>query len=210
MAAETLDSRTAIIAISGTQGAGKTTVVSLLARRFARGAHIEADTLQQMILSGCVWPDAATTTADSPEITGEPGVQVRLRLHNACLLARSFADAGITAVIDDIIIGERLGQLLEELDGIDFMLIQLTPSLDVVRERERGRGTTLYEEWEWLDRELRENTRRLGLWLDTSNQTRDETVDEILRRMWTEALVSAVAAEPRLGPPRPATGERHG
>jgi hypothetical protein len=39
-----------------------------------------------------------------------------------------------------------------------------------------------------LDRYLRAETPRIGLWLDTSEQTPDETVDEILARR-AEALV---------------------
>ncbi|MER7129260.1 hypothetical protein [Streptosporangium saharense] len=40
-----------------------------------------------------------------------------------------------------------------------------------------------------LDAVLRERTPRLGLWLDTSEQTPEETVEEILARAWTEARV---------------------
>jgi hypothetical protein len=63
------------------------------------------------------------------------------------------------------------------------------PRAEVVRERERGRGTALWTEWEWLIEEIEQRTRRLGLWLDTSEQTPDETVAEILRRAWTEGAV---------------------
>jgi hypothetical protein len=43
--------------VTGTPGAGKTTAARLLAGRFPRGAHIEADSLHQMIVSGRLWPD---------------------------------------------------------------------------------------------------------------------------------------------------------
>jgi hypothetical protein len=69
----------------------------------------------------------------------------------------------------------------------------LRPSLDVVRERETGRGTRLFEEWEWLD-DVIERTPRVGLWLDTSRQTAEQAVDEIMRRAWDEALVAPEAA----------------
>ncbi len=39
-----------IIAVTGIQPAGKTTVARLLAPRFERGVHIEADLLQHMSL----------------------------------------------------------------------------------------------------------------------------------------------------------------
>jgi len=40
-----------------------------------------------------------------------------------------------------------------------------------------------------MDDEIRKRTRRIGLWIDSSEQTADETVDEVLRRCWTEGLV---------------------
>ena len=182
-----------LFVVSGTQGAGKSTVAQLLARRFDPGAWISADALQKMIVSGGVWPaaDAYSGTAER---------QLWLRLKNACLLGQSFVANGISAVIDDIVIGSRLDELLLHLAGEQFVFVMLTPRLDVVRERERGRGTALWEQWEWLDDELRTKTRRIGLWLDSSDQTPDETVDEIVARAWTDGLVEA--------PPRPTGGFR--
>jgi hypothetical protein len=104
---------------------------------------------------------------------------------------------GITAVVDDIVIGTRMDDLLDELAGESFVFVMLMPRLEVVRERERGRGTSLWEQWETLlDDELRNGTQRLGLWLDSSDQTPEQTVDEILARAWTEGLVQAPARQP--------------
>ena len=168
-------SQPTIVVISGTQGAGKSTVARLLAGQFERGAWVSSDALQRMIVSGGRWPEGADMSADAAS-------QLRLRLHNACLLARSFVAAGITAVVDDIVIGERVDQLLEELAGEPFVFVMLLPSAEVVRERERSRGTELWREWEWLDGVIREQTRRIGLWLDTSEMTAEETVEAILAR----------------------------
>ncbi len=165
------------------QGAGKTTVAGLLARRFARGVHVSADVVQRMIVSGAQWKSQR-----GPE--DEADRQLRLRLHNICLLGASFYDAGFTAVLDDIIIGARVQHLLEEMAGRPFIFVMLTPTLDAVREREAGRGTKLYEQWGWMDEEARTGTPRIGLWVDSSAQTADETVDEILRRGWSNGLVS--------------------
>jgi chloramphenicol 3-O-phosphotransferase len=198
LADSALDSRRAIFAISGTQGAGKTTVSSMLARRFERGVHISADTLQKMIVSGGEWPLASQTNANT-DTQGEAGDQLRLRLHNMCLLGRSFYDAGFTVVLDDIIVGSRMQHLLVDLAGVDVMFVMLTPPLETVRDRERQRGTELWREWEWLTESVERTTPRVGLWLDTSAQTPEETVDEIMRRAWGEALVQPQRAGARGG-----------
>lgn len=177
-----LDPRHALFVVSGMQGAGKTTVAALLARRFVRGVHVSADVLHKMILSGGQWKSERGPEEDAD-------AQLRLRLHNTCLLGASFFDAGFTAVLDDIIIGARVQHLLEELAGRSFIFVMLTPSLDAVKLREAGRGTRLHEQWGWMDEEIRSGTRRIGLWIDTSAQTADETVDEIMARVWTDGLV---------------------
>jgi predicted kinase len=172
----------ALFVLSGTQGAGKSTVSRLLAGRFERGAWVSSDALQRMVVSGGRWPEGAEMSPDAAR-------QLRLRLRNACLLARSFVAAGITAVVDDIVIGDRVEELLEELAGQPFVFVMLLPRREVVRERERGRGTELWRGWEWLDDVIRNETRRIGLWLDTSDMTAEETVEAILAR-WEEGLVT--------------------
>jgi chloramphenicol 3-O-phosphotransferase len=174
----------AVVVISGIQGAGKSTVADRLARRLPRAARVSSDALQEMIVSGGRWPESRVPSEDAAH-------QLRLRLRHACLLARSFVGAGFTAVVDDIVLGERVEDLLAELAGGRFIFVMLTPRLEVVRERERGRGSHLYRNWGWLDEELRHATRRLGLWLDSSAQSAEETAEEVLRRAWEEGWVEA-------------------
>jgi chloramphenicol phosphotransferase-like protein len=132
---------------------------------------------------------ARASKRKTSDFEGEAGRQLRLRLHNTAVLARSFLDAGFTVVLDDIVVGDRLGHLLAELGGVDFLFVLLTPSLAAVRDREHERGTELWREWEWLSDAVTSTTPKVGLWLDSTGQTPEETVDEIMRRAWDEALV---------------------
>lgn len=169
-----------IIVVTGIQAAGKSTIARLLAERFARGVHVEADTLQRMIVSGGAWVD------EPGEPSGEAARQLRLRLKHMCLLGRSFAAAGFTAVLDDIILGERWHELRAELRGVPFSLVVLAPRREVVTAlRDAGRAKPpLGEAWAtYLDDILRATMAGVGLWIESSDQTPDETVDEILRRL---------------------------
>ena len=172
---EPLDPR--ILIISGLPGAGKSTAARLLASQMARCALVEADELQEMIISGGVWPDGSQTIGHEAES------QLRLRLHNACLLARSFAEHGFSAVIDDIVIGRRLEQALLELAGIPFGFVMLLPDFELVQERWRSIGSPFVDRWQWIDDEIRTRTKRVGLWLDTTDLTPEQTVGEILGRI---------------------------
>jgi len=167
----------ALIVVSGIMAAGKSTVARVLASRFARGVHIEADTLQRMIVAGSVGVGAPG------QPTGEAARQLRLRLRNMCLLGRSFYEAGVSVVLDDIILGERWHEVQDDLRGLPIALVVLAPSPDVVaRERDRGRAQAPQgAAWAaYLDGELRATMAGIGLWIDSSDQTPEETVAAIL------------------------------
>ena len=86
-------------------------------------------------------------------------------------------------------VGWRVDELRAELADVDFMFVMLTPDIETVRSRERLRGTELWREWEWLTVEFLTSDQGIGLRIDSSGQSADETVDEIMRRAWDEALV---------------------
>lgn len=169
--------RAPIIVVTGIQAAGKSTVARMLAGHFERAVHIEADVLQRMIVSGSALPQQP----GEPE--GEPARQLRLRLAHLCMLGRSFAGAGFTAVLDDIIMGSRWTDLQDELRGYRLHVIVLAPEIDAVLARDRARPKrTLGEGWaRYLDGELRRTMSGVGHWLDTTGQTPAQTVAKLVR-----------------------------
>ncbi len=172
-----------IIVISGLPGAGKTTTARLLAETLPRAAHVEADEMHKLIRSGALSPKGR-------DMSDEATRQLRLRLHNACLLGRSFSAAGFDATIDDIIMGDRVDHLLDEMQGHPFHLVTLLPDFEVVVDRWRAIGSPFIEAWQWMDEEIRERTTRHGLWLDTTSMNPEEVVAEVIDRVDEAAVRS--------------------
>lgn len=174
----------AIILVTGIQAVGKSTVARLLASRFARGAHVEGDALHHMIVAG----DESVQEPGEPQ--GEAARQYFLRLKQMCLVGRSFYEAGFTVALDDIVLGESWRYVQEQLEGAPFSLVVLAPRVAVVtQQRDLTRAKRpLGEAWAvYLDQALRAEMVGNGLWLDTSNQTPEETVEEILRSLWPDS-----------------------
>jgi hypothetical protein len=175
-------SERAIFLINGTQGAGKSTVARLLASRFDRGVCIDADDLLRLIVSG-----AAPL---QPPLSPEAEDQLRLRARVASQLADTHFAGGFTVVIAEIFVG-RLDHFRSDIRSRPLFLVNLAPSLDVVRRRNEARpNKNVFEPWSpIIDREMRHKMSAIGLWLDNSNQSPEETVDEILRRCWKEGML---------------------
>ena len=170
-----------VIVVSGVPGAGKSTIAPLLASRFDRGVHVEADALQRMIVSGARWP--------GEEPLPEGYRQLRLRGRNACLLADSFREAGFTPVIDDIVVGSRLDEYLHDLRARPVYFVLLLPDLETLRKRnaERAKSDVFYQA-ESLDPVAR--VQAPGLRIDTSGQSPQQSVDAILARLESDARIA--------------------
>jgi predicted kinase len=161
--------------VTGIPGAGKTTVSRALALRFPRAAHIEADLLQEMIVSGGKWP--------RPGPDREADDQLHLRARNAALLANSFAAAGFVPVLDDVVVGaRRLALYQDALEVPTVHVIVLAPPLEVALERDEARGyKRVGATWAHLDVHQRRELAGIGVWIDTGELDIEATVDEALR-----------------------------
>ncbi|MEW9554664.1 AAA family ATPase [Nonomuraea sp. NPDC050783] len=163
--------------ITGIMASGKSTVAQRLAERLPRAAHVRGDAFRRMVVSG----RADMTPEPSPEALR----QLRLRHRLAAAAADLYAEAGFTPVVQDLVLGPDLAGFARLIRTRPLRVVVLAPDPAVVAERERARPKTGYGGG-WtpalLDDVLRRETPRLGLWLDTSLQTPEETVAEIITR----------------------------
>ena len=155
--------------ITGVPGAGKSTVARLMASSVGRGVYISGDQVHDMIVNGQVEPDG--------EPADEAERQIELVERVLCLLARSFADAGFVPVLDWVVRDKRDLQLyVRGLSGLSLHVAVLTPSTDAVKKRKPQAA----DRWAHLTERLTGELRDVGLWLDSSELSPEETVDRIL------------------------------
>ncbi|MFF2845478.1 AAA family ATPase [Streptomyces sp. NPDC058001] len=164
--------------------AGKSTVAQALAERLPRAAHVRGDVFRRMIVSGR--HEYAPGTEDP-----EARAQLSLRHGLSAATADTYARAGFTAIVQDVVLGEDLGRYPGLVRTRPLHVVVLAPDAETVAVRESGRAKTGYGAWTVaeLDRALREGTPRIGLWLDSSGLDVDGTVDAVLGR-WAEARVA--------------------
>ena len=180
----------AVILVTGIQAAGKSTVAQALAQRLDRSVHVRGDLFRRMVVNGRVEMGSANPPPEAVR-------QLRLRHQLAAAAADGYADAGFTVVLQDIIIGSHLTEMVSALRSRPLYVVVLAPRADVVQRREddrqAARGKTAYKPGDQsvteLDALFRAQTPRIGMWIDTSDQTVEQTVDEVLARVWTEGAV---------------------
>lgn len=168
------DMETAVYLITGIQAAGKSTVAQALAERLPCSAHVRGDTFRRFIIGG--------RAEMSPEPSSAALDQLRLRHALAASAADSYAAAGFTAILQDVVLGEFLPWTIDRIRTRPLYVVVLAPKPAAVATREAARVKVAYDGFtvESLDRILRTHTPRIGMWLDTSDLTVDETVDRIL------------------------------
>jgi predicted kinase len=177
-----LTDHAAMVLITGIPGAGKSTVADRLAARFRLGVHVRGDVFRRMVVTG------------RHEMTSIPSEeawrQIRLRYRLAAQTADTYYEAGFSVVVQDVAIGPLLTTYVNAIKARPLVLVVLAPRPEVVARREAARTKVAYHDdaatITALDTALRQETPRIGLWIDTSTQSPDQTVDEIIRRGPTE------------------------
>ena len=108
-----------------------------------------------------------------------------MRYRAAAAAADVYADAGFTVILQDVIVGALLGEVASLVRTRPLHVVVLAPSLDTVEAREREREKTGYGAWTpaALDAVLRDETPRIGLWVDSTGQTPAETAQLVLDRL---------------------------
>jgi chloramphenicol 3-O-phosphotransferase len=182
----TFGAEPAVALVTGISASGKSTVAELLARRFDRGVHVRGDMFRRMIVAGREEMGSASPSEEAMR-------QLRLRYRLGAMAADVYFAAGFSVVVQDIVLGPMLQAYVDLLASRPLHVVVLAPRADVVAAREAARPKTAYRPGllgaDHLDAALRNETPRLGLWLDTSDQTPEETVDLIVHR-WDAARVA--------------------
>jgi predicted kinase len=173
-----------VFVITGAMASGKSTIAQLLAEQFERGVHLRGDTFRKMIVTG--------REEFLPNSSQEAIEQLQLRYQISASVADLYVKSGFTVVVQDIIVGPMLKEFIDSIVSSPVFLIVLSPNEKTIRQREESRGKTGYGLWTvtQLNQMLQVDTPKIGMWLDTSKLTPEETVEQILTRVESEGLVS--------------------
>ncbi len=179
--------------VTGVQAAGKSTTADLLARQFERGVHIRGGQFYRWAVRG--WVHAGDARA------AEARRLLDLRYRLSARVADEYFAAGFAAVVQDNIFGADVARWLESVQARPRHLVVLRPSLGVVRARELTRhaatGKTAYRPGEFTPEDLDEHlaaTPRVGLWLDNSTMTPEQTVLAILENQAVASVDGTLTA----------------
>jgi chloramphenicol 3-O-phosphotransferase len=180
----------AVWLITGAQASGKSSVAEALAQRFERGVHVRGGQFYRWAVRGWVH-------FDDPAQPDEARRLLDLRYRLSAIVADEYAAAGFTTVVQDNIYGSDVEAWIARVSTRPVHLVVLRPSVEVLgqrhEERRRATGKAAYRAGFSAadnDRDLATTPQKLGLWLDSSTQSVEETVNEIVARS-AEALVAS-------------------
>jgi chloramphenicol 3-O-phosphotransferase len=167
-----------IIIVTGAMASGKSTVAQLLAERFNRAAHVRGDVFRRFVVRGRAEP--------SPEMSPEARAQLLLRYRLGATAADAYAAAGFVTVWQDIIVGPFLSDAIVMVQARPLYLVVLDPAPEAIADRERRRAKVGYDnDWDVAQfvNSMRATTPRIGLWIDNSTLTAEQTAQAVLDRL---------------------------
>lgn len=175
--------RKGIYIITGIMASGKSTIAQMLAEHFDKGVHVHGDIFRKMIVKGNIdmTPDYSQSALE----------QLILRYNMAAKVSDMYYEAGFSVVVQDTYLGKEVHSFLQAFKSKPVYYITLNPNIGSVIERERRRNKTGYTTWDVkpLHEVLINENPKVGLWLDSSNMTPEETVEEIIKRAESEARI---------------------
>jgi hypothetical protein len=171
----------AVWLLTGAQASGKSTTAELLAARFERGVHVRGGQLYRWVVRGWVHHDDADRAAARRDLD--------LRYRLSARIADEYATEGFTVVVNENIYGDDIERWFDALRTRPAHLVVLRPSVDAIAAREAARhaatGKTAYRGGYTPadnDADVARTPRHLGLWVDNTALTAEETVDHVLAR----------------------------
>lgn len=164
-----------VIVITGAMAAGKSTVADALARRLPLAAHVRGDTFRRAMVSGQAPMD--------PPLSAAARAQLDLRHELAAQAADTYAARGVTAVVQDILLGDDLARFLGRLRTRPRYAVVLVPDAATLAARDAARHKQGYGAWTPDELAAEAEATAGGLHLDTGGRDVDATVDEILDRL---------------------------
>jgi chloramphenicol 3-O-phosphotransferase len=166
-----------IILVTGIMASGKSTVAQLLSEQFDKSVHLRGDIFRKMVVND--------RKEVQPNASEEELNQLRLRYRLTAQATETYVKEGFTVVVQDVVIGRLLKDFISFIQHRPFYVVVLCPDPEVVALREAERPKKGYGIWTVteLDNVLREETPQIGIWLDSSKLSVEETVAQILKRL---------------------------
>jgi hypothetical protein len=122
--------RPAVFLISGTPGAGKSSVAHAIATQSGRGVRISVDDIRDLVVAGRADP--------VPSWSDECELQFAIARRNSLIMAANWQAAGFTVCIDDVVFPQNIDAVIAEL-GLDIQRVILQPTLATALQRNATR-----------------------------------------------------------------------
>lgn len=157
-----------IIFISGSINSGKSTLAKILAKKIPSTAHIEVDNLREFI---------SFMPLDQ---------SIPINLENTISIIKNFSQNKINSIVTYPLSEKNYNLLTEKLKDLNekIYVFTLNPNIESISNNDRGRNLTDWEkERIKYHYEIGINNPSFGIAINSTNQTPEETAEEILKQI---------------------------